>query len=93
MVWRQIAEPEGEKQISSRRAWLFVLMAGGIGLDEIRLFAADRPAAADSRRRIRRIGVEKAAVTAGVIAAGVAGQRLWSSQTPGLDMVANGISQ
>ena len=91
IVWRQIAEPESDKRISSRRAWLLAFMAGGIGLTKFVYLPLTAlplliPAAAfGDRRRKRR-------VIAGVIAAGVLASVLWSSQTPGLDMVANGNS-
>jgi uncharacterized membrane protein len=92
MVWRQIAEPEGDKQISVGRAWLFALMACGIGLTKfvyVPLTALPLliPSAAFGGWRRKR------GVTAGVIAAGVAASVLWSLHTPGLDMVANGVGR
>jgi uncharacterized membrane protein len=92
VVWRQIAEPAGEKRITSGRAWLFGLMAGGIGFTKFVYLPLTAlpiliPSAAFGGRR------KKALVTAGVIAAGVLAGVLWSLQTPGLDMVANGDSR
>jgi uncharacterized membrane protein len=92
MVWRQVAEPAGEKKISSRRAWLFVLMACGIGLTKFVYLPLTAlplliPADAFGGRPRKRL------VTAGAIAAGVAASVVWSLQTPGLDMVANGVGQ
>jgi uncharacterized membrane protein len=92
MVWRQIAEPDSEKQISSGRAWLFALMAGGIGFTKFVYLPLTAlpiliPSAAFGGRR------QKTLVTIGVIAAGVLASILWSLQTPGLDMVANGDSR
>ncbi len=92
MVWREIAEPGSDKRISWRRGWLFALMAGGIGFMKFVYLPLTAlplliPSAAFGGKQRKRL------VVAGVIAAGVLAGVLWSMQTPGLNMVANGDSR
>jgi uncharacterized membrane protein len=92
LVWRQITEPQIGKKISTRNAWLLVLTGCCIGLTKFVYLPLTAlplliPAEAFGGRHRKRF------ITAGVIAAGLTASTLWAMQTPGLDMVANGVGQ
>jgi len=92
LVWRQIAEPASPKKISSRHACLFILMACGIGLTKfvyVPLTALPLiiPSGDFGGRPRKRL------IAFSVIAAALLTSVLWAMQTPGLDMVANGVSK
>jgi uncharacterized membrane protein len=92
IIWNQSAEPAASARMTTGRAWLLILLAAGIGLAKfvyvpLTLLSALIPTTAFRSRHAKRLFI------AVVIGAALVTSIGWAHQTPGLDMIANGVDK
>jgi uncharacterized membrane protein len=91
LVFRQVTDERAQK-ISTRRIWLLVLLAIGIGLTKFVYLPLTAFPLLIPRRAFGTTHRKRFAAAA-IMGAGLIAAVIWSLQTPGLDMIANGLSR